>query len=70
LIQIGIFSVEANANRAVETLQKAGVSATSRKETTQGKTWWSVTATGSGDRAALLTKVKGLGFADAYATGR
>jgi hypothetical protein len=69
-IQIGIFSVEANANRAVETLQKAGVSATSRKETTQGKTWWSVTATGSGDRAALLTKVKGLGFADAYATGR
>jgi hypothetical protein len=29
-----------------------------------------VTATGSGDRTALLTKVKGLGFADAYATGR
>jgi|JI7StandDraft_1071085.scaffolds.fasta_scaffold111907_2 hypothetical protein len=69
-IQIGIFSVEANANRAVETLQKAGISATSRKETTQGKTWWSVTATGNGDRAALLAKVKGLGFADAYATGR
>lgn len=69
-IQIGIFSVEANADRAVETLQKAGISAASRKETTQGKTWWSVTATGSGDRAALLTKVKGLGFADAYAIGR
>ena len=69
-IQIGIFSVEANANRAVETLRKAGISAASRKETTQGKTWWSVTATGSGDRAALLTKVKGLGFTDAYATGR
>jgi hypothetical protein len=69
-IQIGIFSVEANANRAVETLRKAGVSASARKETTQGKTWWSVTATGSGDRAALLTKVKGLGFADAYLTGR
>ena len=69
-IQIGIFSVETNANRAVDTLQKAGIAATSRKETTQGKTWWSVTATGSGDRAALLTKVKGLGFTDAYATGR
>ncbi len=69
-IQIGIFSVEANADRAVETLQKAGISAASRKETTQGKTWWSVTASGSGDRAALLTKVKGLGFTDAYATGR
>lgn len=68
-IQIGIFSVEANANRAVETLKKAGISASSRKENTQGKTWWSVTATGNGDRAALLTKVKGLGFTDAYATG-
>jgi cell division septation protein DedD len=65
-IQIGIFSVEANANRAVQTLQKAGVAAASRKETTQGKTWWSVTATGTG-RDALLAKVKGLGFTDAYA---
>jgi cell division septation protein DedD len=67
-IQIGIFSVEANANRTVETLTKAGVAATSRKETTQGKTWWSVTARGTGDRAALLAKVKGLGFTDAYLT--
>lgn len=66
-VQIGIFSVEANANRAVETLKKAGVAAASRKETTQGKTWWSVTATGPGDRAALLAKVKELGFTDAYA---
>lgn len=65
-IQIGIFSVEANANRAVQTLQKAGIAAASRKETTQGKTWWSVTATGTG-RDALLAKVKGLGFTDAYA---
>lgn len=69
-IQIGIFSVEANADRAVETLQKAGITASARKETTQGKTWWSVSATGTGDRAALLAKVKGLGFTDAYATGR
>ena len=66
-VQIGIFSVEANADRAVETLRKAGLTANSRKETTQGKTWWSVTATGSGGRDALLTKVKGLGFTDAYA---
>lgn len=66
-VQIGIFSVEANANRAVETLKKAGISASARKETTQGKTWWSVTATGTGGRAALLAKVKGLGFTDAYA---
>lgn len=65
-IQIGIFSVEANANRAVDALKKAGITGTIRKETTQGKTWWSVVASGSGDRAALLDKVKGLGFKDAY----
>ncbi|ESW59231.1 MAG: hypothetical protein Q27BPR15_18685 [Rhodobacter sp. CACIA14H1] len=65
-MQIGIFSVEANANRAVDTLKKAGVTASARKETTQGKTWWSVTATGPAPRDALLAKVKGLGFTDAY----
>ena len=69
-LQIGIFSVEANADRAVATLRKAGITATSRKETTQGKTWWSVTASGTGDRAALLARVKDLGFADAYPIGR
>lgn len=69
-VQIGIFSQEPNANRAVQTLQKAGISATSRKETTQGKTWWSVTATGTGGREALLNKVRGLGFSDAYVIRR
>lgn len=67
-IQIGIFSVEANAERAVEKLRKAGVTATARKEATQGKTWWSVAATGPAPRDALLAKVKGLGFTDAYVT--
>lgn len=70
LLQIGIFSQEDNANRAAETLKKAGIAATVRKETTQGKTWWSVTATGSGGRDALLAKVKDLGFADAYVIRR
>lgn len=65
-IQIGIFSVEANAKRAVDTLAKAGVSASIRKGETQGKSHWSVTATGGGDKAALLAKVKALGFTDAY----
>lgn len=64
-IQIGIFSVEANANRAADTLTKAGITATVRKESAQGKTYWSVTASGSGGRA-LLDKVKALGFTDAY----
>ncbi|MEH7829095.1 SPOR domain-containing protein [Gemmobacter denitrificans] len=65
-IQIGIFSVEANAKRAADTLGKAGITPTVKKGETQGKPHWSVTATGGGDKAALLAKVKGLGFTDAY----
>ena len=63
--QIGIFSVEANAKRAVDQLTKAGIAATIKKGQTQGKDHWSVTASGP-DKAALLAKVKGLGFTDAY----
>jgi len=62
-IQIGIFSVEANATRAAETLKKAGLTGTVRREESQGKALWSVTTRGD---AAAMTKVKGLGFPDAY----
>jgi rare lipoprotein A len=65
-IQIGIFSVEANAKRAADTLNSGGVTAAVREETSNGKKFWSVVASGDGDRAALLAKVKGLGFVDAY----
>lgn len=63
LIQIGIFSVEANAKRAVDTLAKAGITASVRAEKSQGKAFWSVTASGGSD---ALAKVKAAGFADAY----
>lgn len=62
-IQIGIFSVESNAQRAVDTLKKAGLPADIRREETKGKVLWSVTSRGD---SAALTKVKGLGFPDAY----
>lgn len=62
-IQIGIFSIEANAKRAVDTLAKAGVTAEMRTETTKGKTFWSVFARGD---AGVLSKVKSAGFTDAY----
>jgi cell division septation protein DedD len=62
-IQIGIFSVEANATRAAETLKKAGLSGSVKREESQGKALWSVTTRGD---AATMTKVKGLGFPDAY----
>lgn len=63
LIQIGIFSVEANAKRAADTLSKAGLSASIREENLKGKPFWSVTAAGGAD---ALAKVKAAGFADAY----
>jgi hypothetical protein len=69
-IQVGIFSVEANANRAAEALKAEGIAASVRAETSQGKAFWSVIAAGSGDKAALLQKVKGAGFADAYLLSR
>ncbi|MFN7222740.1 MAG: SPOR domain-containing protein [Paracoccaceae bacterium] len=62
-IQIGIFSVEANAKRAVDTLKNAGLSGDLRREESQGKALWSVTTRGD---AATMTTVKGLGFPDAY----
>lgn len=62
-IQIGIFSVEANAKRAVDALKKAGLPAEMRREESNGKVLWSVTSRGD---AGALTKVKGLGFPDAY----
>lgn len=63
VIQIGIFSVEANAKRAADTLSKAGIDANIRAENAQGKAFWSVTASGG---AEALAKVKSVGFADAY----
>lgn len=66
-IQIGIFSVESNANRAVATLANAGITATVRKESSHGKPLWSVIASGD---AALLAKIKAAGFQDAYVIKR
>lgn len=62
-IQIGFFSVEANAKRAVDQLAKAGIGAEVRAESAKGKSYWSVIARGD---AALLAKIKAAGFADAY----
>lgn len=63
VIQVGIFSVEANARRAVDTLGKAGITAEQRREETQGKVFWSVIARGD---STTLAAVKSAGFTDAY----
>ena len=62
-IQIGFFSQESNATQARDRLAKAGVTAQVRKESSQGKDYWSVFTKGD---AAILKKIKSAGFADAY----
>lgn len=68
-IQIGIFSVEKNAQNAATSLRRDGILPTVRKQSSSGKTFWRVLvgpATSSSERAAILKKVKALGYNDAY----
>ncbi|MEL7093354.1 MAG: SPOR domain-containing protein [Pseudomonadota bacterium] len=69
-IQIGIFSVEANAKRTSNRMRDAGIVPLTRTYTREGKTFWRVVvgpATNSAERTTLLKKVKEEGFTDAYA---
>jgi rare lipoprotein A len=68
-IQIGIFSVEANAQRAADQMNAAGMTATVRTDQSQGKTFWRVIigpAASIAERDALVSRVKGIGYPDAY----
>ena len=68
-VQIGIFSNEANASRAVDQMKAAGMTATVKKDASQGKTYWRVIvgpAASVAERDALAGRVKGLGYPDAY----
>lgn len=68
-IQLGIFSVEANANRTAEQLRGIGLQPTVLEQESQGRKFWRVLvgpAQTAEERAALLTQVKAQGFADAY----
>ncbi|WP_102224446.1 SPOR domain-containing protein [Acidimangrovimonas sediminis] len=72
-VQIGIFSVEANAKRAAGMVTKAGANAQVTTEESQGKTFWRVLAgpaTSASQRASLLDTVKKLGFKDAFYISR
>jgi cell division septation protein DedD len=68
-IQIGIFSIEANARRTAERLRGDGISSRVLAQESQGRKFWRVivgpTPT-QADRATILGKVKALGFTDAY----
>ncbi len=68
-IQIGIFSVEANANRAADQMRAAGLIPSVRETSSSGKVFWRVLigpASNTAEREQLLGKVKSLGYQDAY----
>ncbi len=68
-IQIGIFSVKANADNTATSLRGIGILPSVKQGSSQGKKFWRVVVGPSGsssERATLLKKVKDLGFNDAY----
>ncbi len=72
-IQIGIFSVRANADSTASLLRASGVIPTIRPFESRGKSYWRIVVgpvTRKADRTALLKKVAGLGFGDAYPVTR
>ncbi|MFL4471609.1 SPOR domain-containing protein [Tateyamaria armeniaca] len=69
-IQIGIFSVEANATRTAKQMRSAGIIPTVKTFDRDGKPFWRVVvgpAATSDERSDLLAKIKTEGFTDAYA---
>lgn len=68
-IQIGIFSVEENAEGTATALRSAGLVPTVSEGSSDGNAFWRVVvgpAQSESDREVLLAKVKNLGFEDAY----
>lgn len=69
-VQIGIFSVEANAERTANQMRGAGVVPQIKPFEANGKTFWRVVvgpAVTASERKQLLAKIKDQGFSDAYA---
>lgn len=69
-LQIGIFSIETNANGAAATLRASGMLPVVRKQESKGKVFWRVLvgpASSASERDALLKQIKAAGFTDSYA---
>ncbi|MCT4555656.1 MAG: SPOR domain-containing protein [Pelagimonas sp.] len=69
-VQIGIFSVEQNAKNTAAAMRQAGMVPTVKKQNSRGKTFWRVIVGPAQDKSelsALIKKIKGSGFTDAYA---
>lgn len=68
-VQIGIFSIEANATRTADRLRGNGIVPTVLQQESQGRTFWRVIvgpATSAAERNDIREKVRGMGFTDAY----
>lgn len=68
-IQLGIFSVKANANRTAEMMRNEGMVPTVLEHQMNGKTFWRVVvgpASSTAERNMLLSRIKKAGFTDAY----
>ena len=68
-LQIGIFSVEENANNTATALRQAGMVPTVLEQSSSGKKFWRVIvgpAASTSERSALLKNIKDIGFTDAY----
>ncbi|KUF08694.1 SPOR domain-containing protein [Pseudoponticoccus marisrubri] len=69
-IQIGIFSVQSNAENTATAMRQAGMVPTVKTHTSQGKKFWRVVvgpARTKDELSTLLKTIKGTGFTDAYA---
>ncbi|BDW84633.1 SPOR domain-containing protein [Roseicyclus marinus] len=72
-VQIGIFSVQENANNTGQALRNAGLVPTIYDQSTNGRRFWRVVvgpAQTEQERATMLRTVRDLGFADAYPVTR
>lgn len=69
-VQIGIFSIEANAVRVSKQMRSAGMVATIKRSEINGKPFWRVVvgpAATKSELNGLIKAIKGEGFSDAYA---
>ncbi|WP_372884928.1 SPOR domain-containing protein [Shimia sp.] len=69
-VQIGIFSVRANAENAAAQMRAKGMTALIKKMESKGKTFWRVLvgpASGKAERSQLMKQIHATGFTDAYA---
>lgn len=69
-IQLGIFSVQKNAENTAASMRQKGLIPTIKKQSSKGKTFWRVLvgpASSVSERAKILKTIKAAGFTDAYA---